>query len=77
MDATTEDKSVDTKDSFCEESENVPHKILLNDVTAKLRREIFKLVVGNKEFHKTYSSNNAVAVIPPILHFSCFIHLLS
>jgi hypothetical protein len=44
-------------------------KILLDDVTAKLRREIFKLVVGNKGFHKTNNSNNAVAVIPPMLHF--------
>jgi len=44
-------------------------KILLDDVTANLRGEIFKLVVGKKEFHKTNSSNNAVAVIPSMLHF--------
>jgi hypothetical protein len=43
-------------------------KILLDDVNAKLRREIFKLVGGNKGFHKTNNSNNAVAVIPPMLH---------
>jgi len=42
-------------------------KILLDDVNAKFRSEIFKLVVGNKGFHKTNNSNNAVAVI--MLHF--------
>jgi hypothetical protein len=53
-------------------------KILLDDINAKLRREIFKLVVGNKEFHKTNNSNNAVAVIPPMLHFHVsFIYCLS
>ena len=53
-------------------------KILLDDVNEKLRIEIFKLVVGNKVFHRTKSSNNAVAVIPPMLHFHVsFIYCLS
>jgi hypothetical protein len=53
-------------------------KILLDDVNAKLRREIFKPVVGNKGFHKTNNSNNTVSVIPPMLHFHfSFIYCLS
>ena len=63
VDATTDDKR-----TVSVRNPRMYHiKILLDDVNAKFRSEIFKLVVGNKGFHKTNNSNNAVAVI--MLHF--------
>jgi hypothetical protein len=68
--ASTEDKCDDTKDSFYEELEGVfdqfpkyHMKILLGDFIAKVRREdIFKPRIGNESFHET-SDDNGVRVV--------------
>jgi len=58
--APIEEKSDDSKDSFCEELEQVfDHfckyhtKVLLQDFNAKMEREnIFKLTIGNEGLHQ-------------------------
>jgi exonuclease III len=68
--ATIEDKSDDSKDSFYEELEQVfSHlptyhmKILLGDFNAKLRREdVLKLTTGKESLHEG-SNDNGVRVV--------------
>ena len=62
-------KSDDSKDTVDEELEQVLHhspkyhiKILLGDINAKLREDIFKLTAGNGSFHEV-SNGNGVRVV--------------
>jgi hypothetical protein len=67
----TEDRGGDSKDSFCEELEEVidhfPQyniKILLGDVNAKLGREdIFKPTIGNEDSNRVKAVNFATSKI--------------
>jgi hypothetical protein len=68
--APTEDKNDDSKDSFCEELEQVFDyfrkycmKILLGDFNAKLgRKDIFRLTIGNESLHED-SNDSGVRVV--------------
>ena len=68
--ALSEEKSDDSKDSFCEELEQVfdrfPKylmKILLGEFNAKVEREdIFKPTIGNESLHQ-HSNDNGVRII--------------
>ena len=68
--APGEEKSDDSKDSFCEELEQVfdsfpkyHMKILLRDFNAKVGREnIFKPTIGNKCLHH-HSNDNGVRIL--------------
>jgi hypothetical protein len=62
--APTEDKIDDVKDSFHEEHEHVFHKfpkyhmkIMLGDIDAIGREDIFKPTIGNKSLHKMSNDN--------------------
>jgi hypothetical protein len=66
--APSEEKSDDSKDSFCEELEQVfnwfPNlKILLENFKAQMGREdIFKLTIGNESLHED-SNDNGVRIV--------------
>ena len=68
--APSEEKSNDSKDSFCEELEQVFYhfpkydmKILLGDFNAKLEgKDIFKQTVGNESLHQD-SDDNGVRIV--------------
>ena len=65
-----EDKSDDSKDSFCEELEQALNRfskyhmnILLGDFNAKLRREdICKLTIGKENLHES-GNDNGVRIV--------------
>jgi len=67
--APSEEKSDETKDSFCEELEQVfffyhfpkyHKKVLLRDFNAELGREdIFKQTIGNESLHQDSNDNGA------------------
>ena len=68
--APSEEKSDDSKDSFCEELEQVVYhfpkylmKILLGEFNAKVGREdIFKPTIGNESLHQ-HSNDNGVTTV--------------
>ena len=69
--APTQEKSDDSKDSFCEELEQGFHhlpkyhtKILLGDFNAEVERDnIFKSTNGNESLHQDSNNNNGVGLI--------------